>query len=363
MRDGLTAKRLGSRECNFPFVKRYSEADAGTIIPFIIASLVFLARMAARCARLGGAWGPDDYTIIVAYALAIVIFSLNISMVHYGFGQNMWDIVPQDNITKAFKHFFAFVLAYKALISLAKISVCLFLLRIFQSNVFRYITYSLIAVNASVAIVWILVDSFHCLPVHLAWTGWETPEAGQCIDFIASTYVNGIVNIAVDLVMVTVPVYEVLKLKLSRRKKLGVAVMFAVGLILTAVGIARVVVFSFNDDNVNPTLEMEPLNFLSVIECQVAISCACLPATRAIIAHYLPGILNSSDNDTSTSRRVYPSWGLQSKELEAATNSPRTEKGGFISKSMSYSVDIGAKSPSYDSDEFIKLPGESSERV
>lgn len=24
-------------------------------------------------------------------------------MVHYGFGQNMWDIVPMDNITKAYK--------------------------------------------------------------------------------------------------------------------------------------------------------------------------------------------------------------------------------------------------------------------
>lgn len=88
----------------------------------------------------------------------------------------------------------------------------------------------MIAVNSAVAIVWILVDSFHCIPVHLAWTGWENPEAGKCIDFIASTYANGIVNIAVDTIMVFMPMYEVLKLKLSLRKKIGVAVMFAMGL-------------------------------------------------------------------------------------------------------------------------------------
>lgn len=104
---------------------------------------------------------------------------------------------------------------------------------------------------------------------------------------------------------------------------------------------------------------MEPLNFLSVIECQVAISCACLPAARAIIVRYLPGILSSSDNDDS-SGRMHSSWVHQSKE--GITDSSKTHKRGFISKSVSYSVDIGAKSQSHDSDGFIKLTGVNSER-
>ena len=48
-------------------MRRYSEVDAGTLITFIAASLLFAARMASRFARLGGGWGADDYTIIVAY--------------------------------------------------------------------------------------------------------------------------------------------------------------------------------------------------------------------------------------------------------------------------------------------------------
>jgi hypothetical protein len=75
----------------------------------------------------------------------------------------------------------------------------------------------------------ILVDSLHCIPADLAWTGWENEESGKCIDFITSTFVNGFVNIAVDTVMVSMPVNEVLKLKLSRRKRMGVAVMFGMG--------------------------------------------------------------------------------------------------------------------------------------
>lgn len=105
------------------------------------------------------------------------------------------------------------------------------MLRIFQAPIFRYITYTMIAVNSAIAITWILVDSLHCIPVHLAWTGWENEESGKCINFITSTFANGFANIAVDTIMVSMPMYEVLKLKLSFRKKLGVAVMFGMGLV------------------------------------------------------------------------------------------------------------------------------------
>lgn len=89
----------------------------------------------------------------------------------------------------------------------------------------------MIGINTAVALVWILVDSFHCIPVHLAWTGWEMEEQGKCINFIASTFANGFVNIAVDTVMVIMPIYEVSRLNLSVQKKVGVAVMLGAGLV------------------------------------------------------------------------------------------------------------------------------------
>lgn len=158
---------------------------------------------------------------------------------------------------------------YKTQVSLAKISVCLFLLRIFQSNLFRYTTWAVIGLNAAIGITWVLTDSFRCIPVHLAWTQWEGLETGRCVDFIAVTFANAFVNIAVDIIMVLMPVYEVTKLNLSARKKLGVSVMFAMGLVyvlspslsphlltlprLTAVAIIRVVVFWYNRWNTNLT--------------------------------------------------------------------------------------------------------------
>lgn len=118
---------------------------------------------------------------------------------------------------------------YKIQISLAKISVVLFLLRIFQTPTFRYISYGLIGINAAIGITWALVDSFRCIPTHLTWDGWTNEESGQCINFINSILVNCLVNIFVDAVIIILPVFEVSKLQMPLRKKLTVALMFVVG--------------------------------------------------------------------------------------------------------------------------------------
>lgn len=127
------------------------------------------------------------------------------------------------------QRFYVYVLVYKIQISLAKISVCLFLLRIFRASAFRYITYGMMGLNAAIAVTWVFADAFRCSPIHLAWDEWENPGRGHCMNFSLSTIANAFVNIIVDASMVAMPMYEVAKLSLSIRKKLGVLLMFAMG--------------------------------------------------------------------------------------------------------------------------------------
>lgn len=102
---------------------------------------------------------------------------------------------------------------------------------------------------------------------------------------------------------------------------------------------------------------MEPLNYWSVIECQVAIICACLPATRAFIVHYLPGLHGHSEN--ASSGGFHPSSNTRSKAGSAANSA----KLGFISKTVSYRVDSTATSPQNPSGSFVKLVEVNSERT
>lgn len=63
----LAAKYIISRQCDLPIPQLYPEADPATIVPFILATILFAIRMTAKFLQLGGGWGPDDYTVIIAY--------------------------------------------------------------------------------------------------------------------------------------------------------------------------------------------------------------------------------------------------------------------------------------------------------
>lgn len=83
-------------------------------------------RMIAKSSGLAGGWGWDDYTIIVSYVIGAAIYVLDIYMIRNGFGRNIWD-VPFPSVTRFYQYFQAMAVMYKVQISLAKISVCLFL--------------------------------------------------------------------------------------------------------------------------------------------------------------------------------------------------------------------------------------------
>lgn len=129
----------------------------------------------------------------------------------------------------AAQYFNAFATIYKVQISLAKISVCLFLLRIFQTRAFRYIAYTLIGINAAIGFSWAFMDSLRCLPVHLTWLGWTNEYPGKCINFDAAILINCLLNIIIDSIIVVMPVYEVSKLQLPLHKKISVGLMFMMG--------------------------------------------------------------------------------------------------------------------------------------
>ncbi|KAE8389065.1 hypothetical protein BDV23DRAFT_173379 [Aspergillus alliaceus] len=348
VKNSFIAKRMQSYQCGLPTHQGRPAADPALIVPLFLATIFFTTRVVSKCMHIGGRWWWDDYTIIVAYVLAVIIFSLNAAMIRHGFGKDIWNITPFDEITEILKTFYIYVLAYKLQISLAKISVCLFLLRIFQSAAFRYTAYTIISLNSAIAITWVLVDAFRCTPVHLAWTGWAKEEDGKCIDFIAATFANSFVNIAVDTVMVVMPVYEVIKLNLNARRKLGVGVMFAMGLVLTIVAILRVVVFYFNRWNKNPTVELQPINVWSVIECQIAVVCACLPAARAMLVRFFPGLMVGSAGESDARRATRPS-------------APGTH--GKISQTMSYSVEYTRRAQERASTSAVNLVELDRERV
>lgn len=114
---------------------------------------------------------------------------------------------------------------------------------------------------------------------------------------------------------------------------------------------------------------MESLNHWSVIECQIAILCACLPTTRAVIVHFFPGVLGAASSGQATNSHShynrYAGGHSQNMQAQSGRGDEEAQDGqgqgqGGIAKTVSYAVGISGASKKRDS--FIQLKDVDEER-
>lgn len=142
----------------------------------------------------------------------------------------MWDLWP-ENISLGLEYFWLADQFYTALISLTKLSMCFFFLRIFShARQFRYTVYAILALNVVILIIFQVMVCFQCRPMHAFWTYWAGEMVNySCFNLYAFALGQAVVSIAVDIIMISLPIHETMKVKLSPRKKFGVVVMFGMG--------------------------------------------------------------------------------------------------------------------------------------
>lgn len=112
---------------------------------------------------------------------------------------------------------------------------------------------------------------------------------------------------------------------------------------LTIIAIIRVVVFWTNRWGANETLGLYPLMHWSVIESQISVMCACLPAFRALVGRWFPRFLGGSTNRTNPSNMAE----YYNKMPTANSN---------INKSVTYSVNYETRSPADSDVELVDMP-------
>ena len=91
--------------------------------------------------------------------------------------------------------------------------------------------YGTIAVVFGYAITFTLADVFQCRPIDLAWNKFRSEPNGRCNNFNAQTWANAAINIAIDITVLTLPMPQLLKLSLSRKKKISIFLMFSIGIL------------------------------------------------------------------------------------------------------------------------------------
>jgi hypothetical protein len=122
-------------------------------------------------------------------------------------------------------------LLYLASVALTKISILLFYLRIFPQKGLRKAIWFTIVLCVLYIISFVTATALQCIPIRIAWEHWDGEHHGKCIDLNADAWCSAATNIILDLIVIALPMKELKKLAISRRRKAGVMLMFLGGLL------------------------------------------------------------------------------------------------------------------------------------
>ncbi|KAL4809821.1 hypothetical protein BDV18DRAFT_49605 [Aspergillus unguis] len=285
VKEAFTAKRMSDKSCGVaPPGPADTLVDVSTVF-LVIAIICTMIRVAARI--LGRNFGLDDLFIILGLGVGIGIGGIAFPIRDLGLGKDIWDI-PFDDITHILYLFSILTTIYPVAIACIKLSMLFLYLRLFPNPKLRIISWITIGFVAAWGIIYVFVNIFVCTPRSFQWESWDGEHQGTCMSKNAIVVSHAIENIIFDVFIIALPLPVLWNLQLSIPKKIGVSLMFLVGLVVTVLSILRLVfTFGFLKSS-NPTRDFVPVSIWSVLEIDIGIICACFPGMRAFFKFVFP---------------------------------------------------------------------------
>ncbi|KAH7233790.1 uncharacterized protein BKA55DRAFT_695308 [Fusarium redolens] len=351
VKEPLIATNLTRTRCGAPIHDGSRACVAQFITLTVISTLFIIERFSVKLF-----WGItiwlDDWSILISYLMSFAKMLLVVcGVVGHGLGRDIWTLSPSD-ITAFGIYIYASGLAYTAAITMLKLSLLFFYLRIFPAQLVRPILWGTVIFTALSGIAFCLTIAFQCRPISYFWNGWDGEHQGHCSDANATAWSYAALSIVIDIWMLIVPLSQLRSLNLSWKKKVGVGVMFCLGTFVTIISILRLrslIKFALNIPN--PTRDFVDVTIWSGIEMNVGIICACLPFLRFLLARLFPRILGPSQKyysgqagrdeaELSNIRsRVLGSHAQRVTYVE--TSSQRRNEAGGITIQRTYAVESG----------------------
>ena len=187
----------------------------------------------------------DDWWIAAGLFVGIPSTVLEIYGVSAnGLGHDIWT-VPFDDITRFDMYFYILELLYFVQVTLLKMSLLYFFLRIFPSLPVRRVLWGTVIFNSLYCLAFTLAAAFQCVPIDLFCTRWDNEHQGICLDSNAIVWSNAAISIAMDIWMLAIPLSQLYGLNQKWKKKVGVGLMFCVGALYVPPSTPGLVVAAF----------------------------------------------------------------------------------------------------------------------
>ncbi|KAK8134914.1 hypothetical protein PG984_006926 [Apiospora sp. TS-2023a] len=342
IREALFTKNLTATGCHAPVRDKGWLYDNISIIFGTLSGAFVLMRLVSKLFIMKTDLGFDDWAVLVTVFVGIPSTVINVHAVSpNGLGKDIWTL-RDDQITNFGMWFYILEILYFTQVSLVKLSLLFFYMRIFPGRGIRRLLWSTVVFNCLFGLSFSLVAVFQCQPISFYWKKWDGDHQGTCFDINAMGWSNAAISIALDIWMLAIPLWQLRALKLHWKKKVGVAAMFIVGTFVTIVSILRLQSLVLFAESHNPTWDNFDVANWSTIEINTGIICACMPSLRLLLVKLFPKVIGGSTNGRSQyyMSGADPSRNNNTRNGTKNTNQSQSRDGGGIVFSKSYTVEF-----------------------
>ncbi|KAJ5238905.1 hypothetical protein N7468_003524 [Penicillium chermesinum] len=256
------------------------------------------------------AFGWDDGAMVVAALFYVMFSACTIGGTLYGTGYKFINLESQDRVT-AMKYWWYCEVAYCLASIFAKISICIFLMRITIKRVHNWILYIVMVLTVLAGLVFFFLMLLQCKPVNYFWnrTAMDPAIEGYCISIniiITMTYVYSAFAALCDFTVGILPIFIVHNLHMKKQAKLAVVGILSMACVASAAVIIR---FPFVKTFANPDFLYSTYQIAvwSNVEAALGITAGSLATLRPLLRQWI-GSRSGSDYTgfprQSASRRI-----------------------------------------------------------
>ncbi|KAE9368846.1 hypothetical protein N431DRAFT_346979 [Stipitochalara longipes BDJ] len=225
----------------------------------------------------------SDYLMIVAWILETVANVTVIIAAYSGYGRMDNDpFLTSERRIYAVRYMFYSQALCVYSVFLAKLSICAFLMVLNFSKGFRYIIWTSFIVTVIFNGIWGTINTIgYCWPIAARWDPNVVGKCWPLTEKLWSIYTQSAANIFIDLVYAVSPLIYIRQIRVSRRTRWGIQLIFFLALFGTGISIAKIIILGHDMVIKKNTLYMAvDGSILAGAEFGITLIVGCLPPLR-----------------------------------------------------------------------------------
>ncbi|KAH9897411.1 hypothetical protein F4778DRAFT_743489 [Xylariomycetidae sp. FL2044] len=297
----------------------------------VCLTLTTLAVMTRVCSRVFVIKSTkfEDYLALAGYCLYVGYCYLNYwHIFNYGFFVHQWDVRNRD-MAPIFYRIYVGANLYGVCICCIKVSILREWSRIFvprpARNTFWWICHILLALNVCYYVAGTFLANLQCTPREFIWD--KTRAGGHCIESKYADVTAGIVNLVSDVLILLLPQKVIWKLQMPLKQKLGVSVIFAMGILTCASAALRVYVtvdWLESDDEVGSVASLT-LWLIAEMTCLYLVFC--IPAVPKVF--FANGLVSQIAASLRSLHRKHSDESMQLKRWKRSQQKTQTTSRNY----------------------------------